>query len=80
MPKLKADGDTWSARIGEKPSGPQLQAVVFFCVTNGQRPYRVVEVPLTRIGGEDVLEGLSAEELKTLFDESTSRNHLRTYP
>ena len=78
MPKIKAGGDTWSAQIGEKSSGPQLQTVVFFCVTNGQRPYRVVEVSRTRIGGAEALEALSAADLQALFDESTSMNFLRS--
>lgn len=80
MPKIKAAGDTWSARIGEKPSGPQLQTVVFFCVTNGQRPYHVVEVPRSQVGGEDALEGMTEDELRALFDASTSMNFIRTNP
>jgi len=78
MPKIKAAGDTWSARIGEKASDPQLHTVVFFCVTNGQRPYRVVQVPRTRLGGADALEALSPEDLRALFDASISMNYLST--
>lgn len=74
MPKIKAAGDTWSARVGEKSRDPELQSIVFFCVTNGQRPYRVVEVPRTRIGGADALESLSADDLRALFDSSESMN------
>jgi hypothetical protein len=78
MPKIKTAGDTWSAQIGEESGDPQLQTIVFFCVTNGQRPYRVVEVPRTRIGGPEALEALSAADLQALFDESISMNFLRT--
>lgn len=78
MAKIKAAGDTWSARIGEKARDPAQQTVVFFCVTNGQRPYRVVEVPKARLEGADALEALSTEDLRALFDASTSMNFLRT--
>ena len=78
MPKIKAAADTWSARIGEAPSDPQMQTVVFFCVTNGQRPYHVVEVPRSQVGGEDALESMTEDELRALFNASTSMNFIRT--
>lgn len=78
MPKIKAAGDTWSARIGEGSSDREVQTIVFFCVTNGQRPYRVVEVPRTQLGGTDALEALSVADLQALFDASISMNYLST--
>ena len=76
MPKIKAAGDTWSVRIGEESSAPELQAILFFCATNSQRPYRVIEVPRSRIAGAEALEAMSAAELRELFDASTSMNYL----
>jgi hypothetical protein len=79
MTKIKAAGDSWSARIGESPADPEKQTVVFFCVTNGQRPYRVVEVPRRQLESQEALESLSGEELKALFDASVSMDFPRSY-
>ena len=79
MATIKAAGDTWSVRIGERPADPELQAIVFFCVTNNQRPYRVLEVRRERIDGPEALESLSAAELRELFDASSSLDYPRTY-
>ena len=43
--KLKAEGDIWRAVPGGPSSRSGHRNVVFFCESNGQRPYRVVEVP-----------------------------------
>ena len=39
--RIKADGDTWKAQLGEEGGG---RVVLFFCTTTDQRPYRVVEI------------------------------------
>jgi len=56
-----------------------VQAVVFFCVTTGQRPYRVVEVPSERVAGLEDLEALSEADLGDLFRQSRSLGSPRTY-
>jgi len=69
---IRADGDTWSARLSERPPRPGFQTIVFFCETTGQRPYRVVDVPDERLGGAGVLEALPEGDLQRLFEESGS--------
>ncbi len=76
--KMKADGDTWSVRLGER-SGPEEQTLLFFCLTTSQRPYRVLQIPRERLPGEAALEALSADELKELFAASGSMDFPRNY-
>ena len=69
---LKANGDVWQA----VPGGPSRRAgyrtVVFLCESNGQRPYRVVELAHDGADMDSFLAGLSSRELGDLFDSSTS--------
>jgi hypothetical protein len=46
--------------------------VVFLCESNGQRPYRVVEIPDDGSDAAEFLDGLGTRELGDLFDRSTS--------
>lgn len=81
--KIRADGDTWTVRLAERPSSDESQVVLFFCVTTDQRPYRVVEVPRERVPDDEALDGLSGGELKELFAASRSMDFPRsfhTYP
>jgi hypothetical protein len=77
--KLRADGDVWRARLSAHPPRAGVQAVVFFCLTSRQRPYRVVEVPADRLPDEDALEALSEADLGEMFAESQSLGAPRTY-
>lgn len=80
MPQpIKADGDTWRARLSECPPRPETQAVVFFCVTTSQRPYRVVEVPADRLKNAEELEALRDSELRELFEASRSLDYPQMY-
>ena len=65
--RLKADGDTWRPVLNE--SG-ESRNVVFFCDSNGQRPYRVVVIDESLT--EDDLAALSDDALRALFDRSGS--------
>lgn len=67
---IKADGERWEFRIDEKRPHPGVSALVFFCLTNGSRPYRVVEVPAAQLPGPEALDQLDTEELERLFSES----------
>lgn len=69
MITIKAAGDTWEVRIGER-AREGFETVMFFCTTTNQRPYRVCEVPAAKLA--DGLERLTASELQTLFDETGS--------
>ncbi|MDP2480492.1 MAG: hypothetical protein Q8W51_04010 [Candidatus Palauibacterales bacterium] len=77
--KIRADGDVWRAQLSAHPPRAGVQAVVFFCVTTGQRPYRVVEVPSERVAGLEDLEALSEADLGDLFRQSRSLGSPRTY-
>jgi len=70
--KLKADGDIWRPVPGGPSQRAGYRTVVFLCESNGQRPYRVVEVPADETGEEASLDRLSARELGELFDRSAS--------
>jgi hypothetical protein len=69
---IKAKGDTWRGKVSERPHRCGYQTVVFFCASNGQRPYRVVEVPTDQLASQSDLDALSEGELLDLFRESHS--------
>lgn len=75
---IKADNDTWSARLGSSDR-EGFRTVVFFCTSNGQRPYRVVEVTADRFSSQDDLELLSDADLRDLFGDTTSMGAPRTF-
>jgi hypothetical protein len=75
---IKADNDTWSAQLGGAAREGH-RAVVFFCASNGQRPWRVVEVPEDRFATQEDLERLSEEDLRELFGDSVSLGAPRTF-
>lgn len=78
--QIRADGDTWTARLGDKRTGATTRPVLFFCTTTDQRPYRVVEVPVDRFDADADLDGLTEEELRGLFADSRSMGVPREYP
>ena len=71
MAAIKADNDTWTAELGS-PGREGFRTVVFFCASNGQRPYRVIEVPAGRFASQDDLERLSEDGLRELFGATGS--------
>ena len=77
-PRVKAEGDTWSVRLGER-ARPGTRTLLFFCTTTSQRPYRVVEVPQERVGDLDDLEKLDETALQELFRASCSMGYPQTY-
>ncbi|MCK5447567.1 MAG: hypothetical protein KAI98_05690 [Gemmatimonadetes bacterium] len=78
MTAIKADNDTWTAELGGL-AREGFRTVVFFCSSNGQRPYRVAEVPAERFASQDDLERLPENELRELFGETTSMGVRRSY-
>ena len=78
MAVIKADNDTWTAQLGG-PSREGYRTIVFFCSSNGQRPYRVTEVPDDRFASQDDLDGLSAAEVQELVDRTGSMGITRGY-
>lgn len=78
--KVRADGDTWAVRMGDRAPDQECRLVLFFCETTDQRPYRVVEVPSERIADAEALESLDERALRELFDASSSMGTPRSYP
>ncbi|MBT8461014.1 MAG: pyroglutamyl-peptidase I [Gemmatimonadetes bacterium] len=78
MTVIKADNDTWTAQLGDL-GRDGARTVVFFCSSNGQRPYRVAEVPAERFSSQEDLARLPENELRALFGETTSMGAPRSY-
>lgn len=76
--RIKADNDTWQAALDTSPG--YGRTLVFFCVSNDQRPWRVVRLDEDELGGPDEvggpddLEALSSDDLRALFERSESMN------
>ena len=71
--RIKADHDTWRATLEASADGDG-RTVVFFCTSNGQRPYRVVRPEDDEMSAAADLSSLSSEELRELFGRSESMN------
>ena len=78
MTAIKSDNDTWRPQLGDS-AREGYRSVVFFCASNGQRPYRVAEVPADRFASQDDLEKLPPSELRDLFAKTTSMGAPRSY-
>ena len=70
MRELKAQGDTWHVAVDIHAPHPGVRAVVFHCISNPQRPYRVAEVPDSLLPSSDSLGQLSEDEIERLFERS----------
>jgi hypothetical protein len=78
MTAIKADNDTWTPELGGS-AREGFRTVVFFCSSNGQRPYRVAEVPAERFKSQDDLDRLAENDLREIFGETTSMGVLRSF-
>ncbi len=78
-PTIKADGDTWRAELDDE-EGEEGRAILFFCTTTDQRPYRVAWLPAGRFARGEDLEGATQDELRALFAASRSMGAPREYP
>jgi hypothetical protein len=67
-PEIKAQGETWAVGVDRHEPHPGVRAIVFHCVSNPQRPYRVVEVPLGVADTTEALADLSEEQLVRLLE------------
>ena len=69
-----ADGDSWRATSDTHDPDREVHTIVFNCVSDSQRPYRVVEVP------DDLLRGQSVDSLnETDLSELFGRSHTMDY-
>jgi len=71
--RIKADNDTWQATLEASRTGSGRH-LVFFCVSNAQRPWRVVRLDADELASPEQLEALSNDELRSLFERSESMN------
>lgn len=63
--RFDLDGEQWEIGVEAVQARAGTRAIVFHCVTNPQRPYRVVEIPASEAGDGD-FEGRAA----ALFERS----------
>lgn len=72
--EFRADGDSWRVTANELDARRAVQTIVFHCVSNSNRPYRVIEVPEPVLKGRSV-ERLSEDELGELFGRSQTMDY-----
>jgi len=70
--KFKAAGDTWRIRLGGPAVTEGHRNLLFVCESNGQRPYRVVEIPDDGSADDALLDRFGSDELVALFDRAAS--------
>ncbi|MGH7446517.1 MAG: hypothetical protein ACRELT_03090 [Longimicrobiales bacterium] len=73
-----ADGDTWRVSSDAHDSQRAVHTVVFHCISNAQRPYRVVEVPDPILKDRDI-DSLKENELTALFGRSQTMDYSHGY-
>ena len=64
--EIQADGERWVVRPDEATTTEGVRTLVFHCVSNSSRGYRVVQVPENIVAGAD----LDENALRDLFDRS----------
>lgn len=72
--RIDADGHSWRVTSFEDDRRRAVRTLVFHCLSNTQRPYRVVEVPDEVMGDGDV-GSLSRDKLGQLFDRSHTMDY-----
>lgn len=72
--RFHADGETWRVTADEHDGRRAVHTIVFHCVSNSSRPYRVVEVPEPVLNGRSV-EALSEDDLAGLFGRSHTMDY-----
>ena len=70
--KFKAAGDTWRIRLGGPAVTEGHRNLLFMCESNGQRPYRVVEIPDDGSADDGLLERIGSKDLEALFERAAS--------
>jgi hypothetical protein len=72
--RIDADGDSWRVTNFEDDRRRAVRTVVFHCLSNSQRPYRVVEVPDEMLDDRGV-DGLSKDHLASLFGRAHAMDY-----
>ena len=68
------DGDRWVATVDRQAAHPGMHALVFTCVSDPQRPYRVIEIPADDREGPAPPD-FSERELRDLFGSSQTMDY-----
>lgn len=69
--RFEADGDTWEVALEEHAPHAARATAVFHCLSNPQRPYRVLPLPADVLGsGGRFGEDLGDSGLRELFSRS----------
>jgi hypothetical protein len=69
--RFRMEGDTWEIGVEQHALQPELDALVFHCMSDPQRPYRVIPLPADLHGeGRELDRELSADRLRELFARS----------
>ncbi|MGH7555086.1 MAG: hypothetical protein ACREMQ_18960 [Longimicrobiales bacterium] len=75
--RFDADGDTWELAVEPHPA-ERVDAVVFHCISNPQRPYRVLPISSDVLELEGGLESLAgADRLREMFERSQVMDYTR---
>lgn len=69
---FKAAGDTWRVRLGDPAARKGHRNLLFICASNGQRPYRVIEIPDDGSPDDALLGRIGAADLEELFHRAAS--------
>lgn len=72
--RIDADGHSWRVTSFEDDRRRAVRTVVFHCLSNTQRPYRVVEVPDEVMGDGDI-GSLPKGRLGELFGRSHTMDY-----
>lgn len=70
---IHADGDTWRVTDTDHDPRRAVHTVVFHCLSDIQRPYRVLEVPESQLGRG--MDSLSEDELRSLFERAHTMDY-----
>jgi hypothetical protein len=74
--QIDIDGDRWITSLDRRSAHPGMHALVFHCVSDAQRPYRVIELPAEEAGEEGGPE-FSDRELRELFSNAHTMDYSR---
>lgn len=69
MRRLSAGGDTWRVTSTGDDPRRDVRTFVFHCLSNTQRPYRVIEVP-SGVADDRPLDRIPDRDLGELFDRA----------
>lgn len=73
--RFDADGESWSVTVDRSEEAPGVNALVFHCVSNPQRPYRVARISEEEASHDP--DALGERRLHELFSDSQVMDYVR---